>query len=259
MSSVLKIEDDLIYTKIFSFCTLVTRLDEYMEMVESAQRAGFDGEDVEFLYFDNREINKYDGYSAINRAIKEAKGKYLIFCHQDVLFKHDKRKDLEQKILDLSLLDPKWALAGNAGINHKGQMVLRISDPNGNFQKKGQTPSTVLSLDENFIIFNQSINNSCSYGLTGFHLYGIDLCHHAEQLGLSSYVIDFNLYHKSAGNKDRQFNICRKASIDFYGHQKKRIVFWTVCTIFFSTSFSFINKILNSKLSKKLFLMLKRN
>ena len=79
MSSVLKIEDDLIYTKIFSFCTLVTRLDEYMEMVESAQGAGFDGEDVEFLYFDNREINKYDGYSAINRAIKEAKGKYLIF------------------------------------------------------------------------------------------------------------------------------------------------------------------------------------
>lgn len=258
LDNILKVEKEIYFTKKFTFCTLVTRFDEYLEMIESAKKIGFNGDDVEFLYFDNNESNQFDGYSGVNRAIHEAKGEFLIFCHQDVLFKYDNRYQLEERLSELSKIDRNWALAGNAGINSNGETILRISDPNGNFQSKGDVPSMVNSLDENFIIINQRLNNACSYGLGGYHLYGIDLCHHASLIGLNSYVIDFNLYHKSAGKKDKSFFEARANSISFYKNQKNKAVFWTVCTLFFSTKNSFLNSVLNSGFFKKIYLKIKR-
>lgn len=251
-----KIDSEINFEKKFTFCTLVTKLDEYLEMVDSAQKKGFCG-DVEFIYFENINSNQSDGYSGINRAVKEAKGEYLIFCHQDIIFHSDDRNLLEEKLKELNEIDPKWALAGNAGINVNGQTVLRISDPNGEFQSKGEVPSIVSSLDENFIILNQRVNNSCSYKLNGYHLYGIDLCFNAGNLGLKSYVIDFNLYHKSKGNKNKDFLLNREKSINFYAKNKQKIVFCTVCTIFFVTEYDFLNKILNTSLFKKIYFLIK--
>lgn len=104
-----KIEADFFFEKKFTFCTLVTRFDEYIEMVESAKKAGFD-DDIEYIYFDNEESNQFDGYSGINRALKVAQGEYLIFCHQDILFNYDQRPQLEKCLHELEGKDPNWVI-----------------------------------------------------------------------------------------------------------------------------------------------------
>lgn len=246
-----KIEDKLIFSYKFTFCTLVTRRDEYNEMVLSAKKAGFDDEDVEFLYFDNFQSNKFDGFSGINAALRVSNGEYLIFCHQDILFNYDKKDKLEQCLQELEELDSKWAIAGNAGIRNDGKAIMRISDPNHNNLKRGNFPEKVISLDENFIVINRKLNVSCSYGLSGFHLYGTDLCQNALDLGLNSYVIDFHLLHKSGGNVDENFYKSRSEFIKFYENRVQTKLIWTMCTAFIVSNFKFINSIINSDLMLK--------
>lgn len=225
----------------FTFCTLVTKYDEYKEMVLSAKKVGFDGEDVEFLYFDNFNSNGFDGFNGINRAIKEARGEYLIFCHQDILFNYDDRKNLENCIQELEEIDSRWAVAGNAGVREDGRAIMRITDPNNINVQRGGFPGEVVSLDENFLVINRKQSISCSTYLSGFHLYGTDICQNAIDMGLKSYVINFHLLHKSPGNIDDSFYKSREKFINFYNKRKKPKLIWTMCTVFYISNNKLIN------------------
>lgn len=44
-----------------------------------------------------------------------------------------------------------------------------------------------------------------SRDLSGFHLYGADICLVADVLGWSAWVIDFHIEHLSPGRKDASF------------------------------------------------------
>lgn len=247
MNFIRKIEGKLAFEKKFTFCTLVTRFDEYMEMVESAKKAGFDGNDVEFLYFDNKNSNQFDGYSGINRAIKEAKGEYLIFCHQDILFHADKRHDLELKLKELSGIDENWAIAGNAGKGYLTNVSIRITDPHHENLKEGEFPSLVMSLDENFLIINQRVNIANTDNMKGFHLYAIDLCQNAKSLGYSSYVIDFHLYHKSPGKVDQSYFDVQSAFMTMQSKRKQDQFFWAMCSNFYVSNSKFKMWLFNLK------------
>lgn len=240
------------FSKRFSFCTLVTRYDEYLALVASARQAGFEGPDVEFLYFDNKQCNQYDGYSGINKAIRAATGKYLIFCHQDILFQFDGRAVLEQRIEQLEQLDSNWAVAGNAGKNRFGAVSLRISDPHGHDVKKGLLPAEVMSLDENFLILNRTQTVACTASLSGFHLYATDLCQNAYQLGRKTYVIDFHILHKSEGKVDASYFEARDRYITWQYHKKQSQFIWTMCCGFYVSSFALLNRLINWKLVLKL-------
>lgn len=243
-----KIEGDLIFSKKYTFCTLMTRYDEYLEMVESAKLAGFDTDDVEFLFFDNKESNQFDGYSGINRALREAKGQFLIFCHQDVLFKYDRRDALDQRLQELEGIDCNWGVAGNAGKNENGNTYIRISDPLFSDLKYGEFPEQVMSLDENFLIINRKYNLSTTeFILKGFHLYAIDLCQNARNLGLKSYVIDFHLYHKSPGKVDQSYFNAQNAYINMQYFRKKSQFFWAMCSHFYVSSSPIKNIFFNLK------------
>lgn len=234
------------------FYTLVTRFDEYREMVKSAKRAGFDKNDIDFFYFDNKNSNDFDGYSGINHAIKFSKAEYIVFCHQDILFNYDGYEQLIRCIDELDNIDSKWVIAGNAGKTQDGKPIRKISDPHGINQTFGPFPSKVISVDENFILINNKYNLACTYQLNGFHLYGIDLCTNAINLGLKCYVIDFHLYHKSAGNIDRSFYESREKFIKVQYERLKRKFFSTTCTSFYVTNNIILNFILNSKIINSL-------
>ncbi|WP_227539776.1 glycosyltransferase family 2 protein [Acinetobacter sp. MB5] len=256
MSFLRKIEGEINFHKKYTFCTLVTRPNEYKEMVLSAEQKGFSAHDVEFLFFDNKASNQFDGFSGINRAIKEAQGEYLIFCHQDILFKYDDREILEERIKELNKLNPKWAIAGNAGRKTTGKHVVRISDPHGENIADGPFPQEVMSVDENFFIINQKVNIAATTILKGFHLYGLDLCQNASFLGLKSYVIDFHLFHKSAGNVDKSYYVVQNEYIKVQQNRKISQWFFPMCSIFFISSSNFLNFIINQKKIKKLILNL---
>jgi len=202
----------------YSVCTLVTRTEEYQEMASSFINAGFNQQDCEFLYIDNSVQNHADAYTGINWFLERAKGEYIIICHQDILIDKDTRADLENKLAELQQLDPQWAICGNAGAAGPNHIVYHISYPDSVFKNKGKFPLKVSALDENFLVIKRTAMLATSNDLSGFHLYAADLCLNADIRGFSSWVIAFNLTHKSYGNADHSFQQSRRQLIQKYNH-----------------------------------------
>jgi hypothetical protein len=200
----------------FSICTLVTSPEQYTEMTKSLVDGGFGPSDCEYLYIDNSQENRFDAFAGYNLFLRVAQGDYIILCHQDVLLIDDDRSVLERAIADLSERDPSWGACGNAGAISKFEHVIRISDRYGEDQRRGSFPARVSALDENFIIVRKDANLAVSHDLYGFHLYGADLCIHAELLGCTCYVIDFHLRHTGRGTMDPSFFTIRRAMIRKY-------------------------------------------
>jgi len=169
-------------------------------MRQSFEQAGFSDDVCRFTAFDNSDANYFDPYQLLNALCSETTEPYLILCHQDV------RLDLGngvEKLLDeiarLNTKHPCWMLAGNAGVDFRGRPVLHLDDPHGRYRSRN-LPARVLSLDENFLLIRNGKGLATSPGLSGFHLYGTDLCLNAHVRGGSAYVIDFLLTHLSGGN-----------------------------------------------------------
>jgi len=217
----------------FSICTLVTRLQEYEQMVASFVQAGFSPTTCEFLYADNTQANAFDAYSGLNTMLQQAKGKYVILCHQDILLEFHRREELEQRIEELHALDPTWAIAGNAGAAGPNHIVYKVSYPDGTFANKGKFPVKAQSLDEHFIVVKNGLGINLSADLNGFHLYGADICLQAEVKGYSSYVIDFHLLHKSRGNPNESFQQCEKNLIGKYSQFFRPRWIQTTTTLFY--------------------------
>jgi hypothetical protein len=189
----------------FSICTLVTRPDQYARMLASYRAAGF-GDDCEYLCIDNSRGNVYDAFSGYNAFLVEARGRYVVLTHQDVELSFDNRAVLEERLRDLDARDPDWAVCGNAGGVAVGEVALRISDPHGDDQVRGQLPQRVFTLDENFMVARRAANLCLSRDLAGYHMYGPDLCVMADVKGDTCWVIDFHLRHLSGGTLDDSFS-----------------------------------------------------
>jgi hypothetical protein len=216
----------------FSICTLVTDHAQYAEMVRSFRAGGFDGPDCEYLYLDNSERNAFDAFKGGNIFLREAAGDFIILCHQDLLLLDDHRDALEARMAELDRLDPDWALCGNAGGTAAGQRVIRISDPHGADQAWGSFPARATALDENFIVVRRDANLAFSHDLSGFHLYGADLCIVADVLGRTAWVVDFHLQHKSPGRADASFHASEGALQDKYRRAFRSRSITTTCTTF---------------------------
>lgn len=196
----------------YKICTLVTDIAQYNSMKSSFLSAGFDDARCSYSIFDNTAGNQWDPYAVINKVLAEAEGeaeaerpRYLIFCHQDVIL--DQGHGIEELSCALNALekiDAKWAVAGNGGATRSLKIVRHLADPiEVSFTES--LPARVLTLDENLLIVKTGVGLRCSAEMTGFHLYGTDLCLEAFVRGYSAYVVDFKLTHLSSGNLDEKF------------------------------------------------------
>ena len=193
------------YKYLYAICTLVTNWDEYSRMLDSFIAAGFTTDDCEYRYADNTNGNSFDAYQGINQFLQNADAKYVIICHQDILLKFDKRADLDHRLADLDSLDDSWAVVGNAGTNNPYLLSMKITHSDMVTHKVGVLPSKVNSLDENFLLVKKSANLALSGDLSGFHMYGTDICLIASCLGYNAYAIEFSLLHLSMGRLDASF------------------------------------------------------
>lgn len=247
------------YSVEFSICTLVTRPEEYEEMKASFESRGFINECAEYIIADNSKKNMLNAYEAVNLFIRASKGKYIIVCHQDILLIDD-INILRERIRQISEINPSWGLLGNSGGTASNAVAVRITDPHMENATIGNLPCKVVSLDENFILLKASANLAVSNNLSGFHLYGTDLCMIASVLGYDAYIVDFHLKHKSAGNvKDRgewSFEKTKARFIDKYQQIFYPRFIRTPCTSFFITPWSLLTKIMNGRRVKKIFLKL---
>lgn len=200
-----KIESTYQFKYQYSICTLVTDQEQYQEMMESFIQAGFNTTLCEFLIADNTRGNQFEAYRALNRFLQEAQGRYIIVCHQDILINYDQEAVLKERISELERLDQRWGVAGNAGARDLYHMAMVITQ-NNTLIRKGNFPSKVISLDENFLLIKAEANLAVSGDMSGFHLYGTDICLIADCMGWNSYVIDFNISHESSGRMNSSFH-----------------------------------------------------
>lgn len=229
----------------YSICTLVSRPSEYSGMIASFIKAGFTENDCEFLYADNSECNEFEAFSGINRFLREARGEFVIICHQDILITVNDRSKLEQQIKLVTEMDPSWAVLGNAGVNDMYHISMVITHHNGQSIRKGILPSRVQSLDENFILVKASANLAVAGDLKGFHLYGTDICLVAECLGYTAYAIDFHLVHNGQGIMDESFSqLSKQLSVKYATFFRARYIRSTM-TSFYVSSNHLINQIMS--------------
>lgn len=206
----------------FSVCSLVADQAKYDRLLASFARLGFTPENSEFLAADNRHGNQFDGYSWYKTLLAHARGRYVIFCHDDIELIEDGFDALLDRLGDLDRLDPYWALAGVAGgvwlTGNKTDrgLALRISDNLGDDRRFGKLPSRVEALDECFILMRRLRPIVGSYDLSGFHFYGPDLCLQAELAGGTAYAIDFHLRHHGNGAMGESFDQSRADFIQKY-------------------------------------------
>lgn len=180
----------------YSFCSLVTDIALYREMVASFREKGFSEAACEFLYVDNTAGNRFDAYAGLNVLIARARGEFLVLCHQDILA-YDDIALLDARLQELTARDPDWGVAGNAGYGPDGRMPIQcITDIGGYKRHAGDFPEEVISLDENFIIARRSTNPGLSADLHGFHMYGPDMVVQAALAGRKAYVIGFHVEHR---------------------------------------------------------------
>ncbi|MES1166583.1 MAG: hypothetical protein ABUL68_01135 [Pseudomonadota bacterium] len=195
--------------KVFAICTIVNHAGQYAAMRESFLAAGFDEERCVYDHLDNRGGNRHEPYAAFNRSKSAARARYLICCHQDVLLSQGHGyADLLRALEELSARDPTWAVAGNAGVNLRYQLVARITDRVGTPAWTGALPEQVAGVDENFLVVNLGVEPDTIYwseNLSGFHFYGSDVCLNASRHGRRSYVIDFQLEHLGQGILSPEF------------------------------------------------------
>lgn len=189
----------------YTIGTLVTDRELYAAMRETFLTRGFTEDIAEYIYIDNTQAEQTSAYRGLNAMLDAARAPLVILCHQDVRLTGDGRDTLDARIAELEARDPDWAVAGNAGGSAPGRLALRITDPHGSDQKVGDFPERVATLDENFLVVRRNSRVGFSHDLGGFHLYGADLCLHADTMGRTCYVIDFHLHHLSPGNKDAIF------------------------------------------------------
>jgi hypothetical protein len=174
----------------FEVHTFVTDDDLYARMRESFIDAGFAPD--AFVRLTDRDD---DPYTTITRIGRASTARYPILCHQDVFTDQGAgAAELLARLRELDVRDPRWVVAGNAGIMRSGRLIRRLVDGHGG--PTGETlPLPVVTLDEDFLVFNPRNVPRCSAELKEFHLYGADVCLHALAAGGSAYVIDFSVTH----------------------------------------------------------------
>ena len=200
----------------FSICTLMIREERYGKMVESFTSKGFHSGNSEFIALDNRGENRFDGYSWLRRVLPEVRGKYILFCHDDIELLSDGYDDLVRCLDNLEAQDSKWTIAGNAGHVAGGIRTWNSSgarylvSPGNHVDRAGLIPCEVESMDENFFVINRDRLVVGSLDLSGFHFYASDLALNSERAGGRAYVIPFEVLHDSWGNRDPSFYVLRE-------------------------------------------------
>lgn len=210
----------------YTIATLVNRPTMYHEMVASLRSQGFT-DDCEFIHV----ADPGCAYRDLNRLLAAARGEFVILCHQDVRLVDDGRAALDRRLAALDRSAPDWGLAGVAGGIAPGRLALRISDPHGADQRVGALPARVATLDECLIVVRRAARLGFSRDLTGFHLYGADICLVADTLGHSAWVIDFHVQHLSAGRKDASFREAEAAFRAKWSRAVRPRWLQTTCTL----------------------------
>lgn len=157
--------------------------------------------DYELILLDNTQGKYKSAAKALNYGGKNAKGKYLMFIHQDYELDSNTWLEETEKILDaLNGL----GIAGTAG-KYDRNCISNITTGfppvlAGPIQIK--EPKKIQTLDECLIIIPKKIFENIPFDdatCDNWHLYATDYCLTVKKKGYDAYVIPMGGYHASPG------------------------------------------------------------
>lgn len=213
----------------FSLCTLVNDEHQYDGFQTSAKNSGF-GDDCEFLQIDNTVANQTSAYAGLNHLLSKAQGRFVILCHQDILFDFDDRFVLEARLQELTRFAPLWGVCGVAGKTRFGEPIRHITDKYGDDQRHGILPAQAGSLDECFLVINPQTGLRFSRDIEGFHMYGTDICLMADVMGFQAWVVDFHICHNGEGLMGPSFDAALQSFQRKWSNVLQDRFVWTTAT-----------------------------
>jgi len=186
--------------------------------------------EYELITIDNTKRRFKSAAEALNYGAREAKGKYLMFIHQDVELDSESWLERAERMLDQI---PDLGVAGVAGMSERGRTNKErgrglISNRGvmwewGNPVKK---PEIVQCLDECLLIVPRQVFNKIQFDektFDGWHSYGSDYSLTVRQLGLHPYVIPAFVYHRSLLANVRELFKYQKRLLKKHKGEYKRI------------------------------------
>lgn len=191
---------------LFSIITIVNNqavYDYFKKSLEEQKDVNY-----ELLKIDNRNNQFSSARLAYNRAIKKAKGDYLVFLHPDIRFL-DKYalRDVFSQVTSIDNL----GVAGVAGCpfelnSHHKSTILTTIVQGANPQKIGKAISTVTevqTVDECFFIMEKSFCDEYPFSdILGWHMYAVEQCLVALLNDKKNYVVPARMWHYSPGNSE---------------------------------------------------------
>lgn len=162
----------------------------------------------ELIALDNTQGRFSSAAQALNYGGKLAKGKYIMFVHQDVDLCSKTWLEEAEKILEsISGLGIAGVagMSGNGNTNReRGRNIIKHGKP-AKFWSWGtaiQKPEPVQTLDECLVIIPKSIFDLLPFDekvCDNWHIYAVDYCLSVQKLGFGVYAIPMFIYHKSTG------------------------------------------------------------
>lgn len=161
----------------------------------------------DFIALDNREGKFKSAADALNFGSKQAKGKYIMFAHQDIVLSSKQFLEQAENMLD-SLVN--LGVAGVAGRteNVKG-VITNIKHgipPRLAGSVQIENPKKVQTIDECLAIIPRQVFDVLQFDekvCDSWHLYVVDYCLSVKKRGFDVYVLPMHIYHRSIGYKSR--------------------------------------------------------
>jgi hypothetical protein len=143
-----------------------------------------------------------EGYSsaarAYNDAIDKSRNDLMVFVHQDVILPERWELDLQRALERLGEDDPEWGVLGSYGVQKNGNDRGYIySSGLGVLGEPFERPVRIQTLDEIVLIFRKSSGLRFDDSLPHFHMYGVDICMAAEEVGRKNYAISAFCIHNT--------------------------------------------------------------
>lgn len=184
----------------------------------------------EQILIDNRNNKQFNSAaSALNSAAKKARGKYLLFIHQDIIL--DDIDWLKKAEVILNQL-PDLGIAGVAGLSKKLIAVGYIDDAGLTWGKPFKKPQLAQTLDECLFIIPRKVFKKIQFDENNFdhwHCYAVDYSLVVADKGLKVYTLPLKTRHMS--RRINMVDLSKYQARVYKKHQSKYKYVATTCGI----------------------------